>query len=212
MLYALKGQFQLFAKKFGYKYLSANKASVLGALFALLAGASLFAGFQPLNQAVFLPLFAVFSLLRLVFNALDGMLARAQNTASPMGELANELGDIWGDTLCYGTLYFVSGVNSALLGVFLICCWFSEFVGVCGRALPGQVRRHESAFGGKSERALLFSVYCVVCFFQPAAIDYINPFLALLSVLAFITGIVRVNAVKKQTRGLEYESRAYYGQ
>ncbi|HWU43287.1 MAG TPA: CDP-alcohol phosphatidyltransferase family protein [Bdellovibrio sp.] len=216
MLYALKARFQKLATTFAFSGMTANHASLLGWLFVFLSTACLWFGLQNLNlenpQAAWpLLIFPLTVLLRLVFNALDGMIARAQNAATPMGEVLNELSDIWGDTLCYGVLYFIPYVNSLYLGIFLVCCWFAEFTGLLGRALPGQIRRHESVFGGKSERSVLFCVFALACYFAPSFAYYINSFLLVLIVLTFLTGLLRIYKIKKQTQGLSYQSHTLYG-
>jgi len=216
MLYGLKAQFQKVALYFATSGLTANQASILGWVFVLLSAASLYFGMHLLDLdkvwvAWPLLLFSVFTFLRLVFNALDGMIARATNKASPMGELANELGDICGDTICYGILFLIPFVNLLVLTAFLLACWFAEFTGVLGRALPGHIRRHESLLGGKAERSLLFCLFTLGCFFSPELAVHINQFLGALALLTFATGVVRIVKIRKQTQGLEYQSHTSYG-
>lgn len=216
MLYALKARFQKLATSFAFSGMTANHASLLGWLFVFLSTAALYFGFRNLDPqnhtaAWPLPAFPILVLFRLVFNALDGMIARAQDRATPMGEVLNELGDIWGDSICYGVLYFIPYVNSLYLGIFLVCCWFAEFTGLLGRALPGHIRRHESVFGGKAERSLLFCVFAIVCYFSTLTAFYINYFIVVLAVLTFLTGILRIYKIKKQTQGLSYQSHTLYG-
>lgn len=216
MLYALKARFQKLATTFAFSGMTANHASLLGWLFVFLSTACLYFGFQKLdieNHSAAWPLavFPAMVLLRLVFNALDGLIARANNAATPMGEVLNELGDIWGDTICYGSLFFIPWVNGLYLAIFLVCCWFAEFTGLLGRALPGQIRRHESVFGGKSERSLQFCVFALICFFTPTAATYINRFLLVMIVLTFLTGVLRIFKIRKQTQGLSYQSHTLYG-
>ncbi|MDG0817121.1 CDP-alcohol phosphatidyltransferase family protein [Bdellovibrio sp. PAP01] len=196
--------------------MTANHASLLGWLFVFLSTAALYFGLSKLdpgnlNSAWPLLAFPALVLLRLVFNALDGMIARANNAATPMGEVLNELGDIWGDTICYGILFFIPFVNAFHLALFLVCCWFAEFTGLLGRALPGHIRRQESVLGGKPERSLLFCVFAVICFFAPMTAMYINQFLLVLTVLTFLTGILRIYKIRKQTQGLSYQSHTLYG-
>ena len=216
MLYPLKARFQKLATTFAFSGMTANHASLLGWLFVFLSTAALYRGLHnlnPVDRSSAWPLlaFPILVLLRLVFNALDGMIARAQDCATPMGEVLNELGDIWGDTICYGVLYFIPYVNTFYLGIFLVCCWFAEFTGLLGRALPGHVRRHESVFGGKSERSLLFCAFALVCYFSPMNAFYIKHFIVKVAILTFLTGLLRIYKIKKQTQGLSYQSHTLYG-
>jgi CDP-diacylglycerol--glycerol-3-phosphate 3-phosphatidyltransferase len=216
MLYALKASFQKLASSFAYSGMTANHASLLGWIFVFLSTASLYTGFKNLNHGDLfsawpLLVFPVLVIFRLIFNALDGVIARASKTATPMGEVLNELGDIWGDTISYGILFFVPFVNPYILAAFLICCWFAEFTGLLGRALPGQIRRQDSVLGGKPERSLFFCVFALICFFSPMMAMHINQFILVLAVLTFLTGLLRVYKIKKQTQGLDYQSHTLYG-
>ncbi|QDK36481.1 CDP-alcohol phosphatidyltransferase family protein [Bdellovibrio sp. NC01] len=216
MLYSLKARFQQLANSFAFSGMTANHASLLGWLFVFLSTAALYSGFRNLNPeniqtAWPLLAFPALVLFRLVFNALDGMIARAQNRATPMGEVLNELGDIWGDTITYGSLFFIPYVNGLYLAIFIVCCWFAEFTGLLGRALPGHIRRQESILGGKPERSLWFCLFAICCFFRPMSAFYINHFIMALSVLTFLTGLFRIYKIKKQTQGLSYQSHTLYG-
>ncbi len=216
MLYSLKARFQILATSFAFSGMTANHASLLGWLFVFLSTIALYFGFKnldptSLNSAWPLLAFPILVLFRLVFNALDGMIARANNAATPMGEVLNELGDIWGDTICYGVLFFIPFVNAFDLSLLLICCWFAEFAGLLGRALPGHIRRQESVLGGKPERSLLFCALAIACFFSPMTAMYINQFLLVLAALTFLTGLLRIYKIKKQTQGLSYQSHTLYG-
>lgn len=214
MIYALKGHFQKLANLFATSGMTANQASILGWLFVFLSTIALYLGLNSATQgssAGALLAFPVLVLFRLIFNALDGMIARAKGTASPMGEVFNEIGDIGGDTISYGVLFFIPTVNSLYLAIFLVCCWFAEFCGVLGRALPGHIRRQDSALGGKAERSIWFCLFAIVCFFSPSFVNYVNTFLVTISVLTFLTGVVRIVGIRKQTQGHDYKSHTLYG-
>jgi phosphatidylglycerophosphate synthase len=108
-------------------------------------------------------------------------------------------------------LFWVSGVGLLELTFFIVACWFAEFVGVMGRALPGHVRIQTSFFGGKPERSLLFCVFSLICFFNSNFFEYINVFLVVLTILTLMTGLVRILKIKKQTKGRDYTSHTSYG-
>jgi phosphatidylglycerophosphate synthase len=181
MLYSLKNKYQILAKNFIYQGLTANQATILGWVFVLLSSSALLAGTEtlPLLRLIF----PILMLFRFIFNALDGLIARKNNQASAMGELVNEISDIWGDTIIFGILFFTGFVNPLYLCAFLICCWFAEFVGMLGRALPPHQRQHASLLGGKSERGLFLSLYIGASYFNPALLTSMNSFILILTLV-----------------------------
>lgn len=92
---------------------SANTVSVLGMIAALVAGGALFATpFAYDRPLAFRGLFLSAALLipmRLIANMLDGMVAVASDTASPVGELFNEVPDRVSDAAVLIGLGYAAG-------------------------------------------------------------------------------------------------------
>ena len=100
---------------------------------------------------LFLPLFM---LLRMAFNAIDGMLARRYCEQSSLGALLNETGDLVCDAALFLPFALLPGVRMDLaLGVTFLML-LSEFVGVLALTM-GSKRRYDGPFG-KSDRAFVF--------------------------------------------------------
>jgi CDP-diacylglycerol--glycerol-3-phosphate 3-phosphatidyltransferase len=175
----------------------------LGFIFVFLTALSFIYGWY-----LFAPFFI---LLRLMMNALDGLLARAQNTASAWGEILNEISDVLGDTISYGVIYWVSGTQYHMIIIFLMMIWFCEFVGILGKSLPGGKRRQESFGGAKPERAVAMGLLSILLYFNPSFEQHYNLFFGILSFFIFITTIKRIHASVKDAKDKAYNSTTEFG-
>ncbi len=89
--------------------------------------------------------------VRLALNAVDGMIAREQNRASPLGAMLNELGDVASDAMLYLPLAFVPGFPAAAVVLAVVVGTMTEFAGLLAQTL-GRGRRYDGPLG-KSDRA-----------------------------------------------------------
>lgn len=100
-------------------------------------------------------------LLRMALNALDGMMARQFNLQSKLGAVLNEMGDLLSDAvLYYPVLYVLFDMDPIWVGWFIFLSLLNEFAGLLGQALGGE-RRYDGPMG-KSDRALLIGVLCLL--------------------------------------------------
>jgi CDP-diacylglycerol--glycerol-3-phosphate 3-phosphatidyltransferase len=91
---------------------------------------------------------------RMALNAIDGMLAREHDLASPLGAWLNEMGDVVSDVALYLPLGLVPGVAAGwVVGVVMLAI-LTEMAGVLGLAISGQ--RLYNGPMGKSDRAFVF--------------------------------------------------------
>ncbi len=208
MLYRWKAHFQQLASRFAHSGMTANQASLAGALCVLLSLVCLGLG---RSTPWLLWIHPLVLLARFIFNALDGLLARKQNTASPAGEVFNELSDVLGDTLTFGVFYFLFPACQLLVVGLLLSIWFCEFVAVLGKSLPAGVRRQESLGGGKPERALWLGLFSLAWAWSPASERLAPLFLGLLTVLVVLSGLRRVACSLQAAKGHEYLSQTLYG-
>ncbi len=210
MLYGFKATFQKIAAVFSPRWMTANLASFFGTVFVVLVVVSFSLSHVYPHLLFLVPIFIFF---RIVMNALDGLLARKQNTASAAGEIMNELLDIGGDTACYGVLYFIFPVAQLAVVTALLSFWFCEFISVLGKSLPHGHRRQESLGGGKSERAVYLSVFAIWLVLSPASAEkYLNTMLAAITTLTVATGLNRCRAAIRAAKGKSYQSATLYGQ
>lgn len=102
-------------------------------------------------------------LLRMMLNALDGMMATQYNMQSKLGEILNELGDVVSDAAIIFPLFFLPGLHPLLIILFGVLAILNEFAGVLAKVVSG-TRRYDGPMG-KSDRALLIGLYCLIFYF-----------------------------------------------
>lgn len=134
-----------------------NSLTILAFLLSLAMGCYSFYG----ERQIALFLVPVFLLLRMALNALDGMMARQFNLQSKLGAVLNEMGDLLSDAvLYYPVLYVLFDMDPIWVGWFIFLSLLNEFAGLLGQALGGE-RRYDGPMG-KSDRALLIGVLCLL--------------------------------------------------
>jgi CDP-diacylglycerol--glycerol-3-phosphate 3-phosphatidyltransferase len=211
MLYLQKGNFQKTVRWIGGKWMTANQATVAGCVFVILTAESLYLGLACHALRWLLLLVPLFLLLRMVMNTLDGMLSREHGNATVAGEIWNETLDIIGDTVCYGSLFFVPEGPRLSLFVFLILTWAAEFYGVLGKSMPNGIRRHETIGGGKPDRAVWMGLFAAAVFFYPSLFKYVDYYLMWVSLLVLLTCLLRVKKTIEAAKGAEYKSYTWIG-
>ena len=130
--------------------------------------------------------------IRMALNAIDGMMARAYNQQSALGEVLNELGDVLADLAIFYPLLLKFGMDkhTNLLVGFIALMIINEFVGVLGKAMGGE-RRYEGPMG-KSDRALFFGLLCLVVFLFPAVLPWIYYLIILVVLATLVSTIARI--------------------
>ncbi len=191
-VYQLKPKFQQLLipvlVKLHAQQLSANKITIAAIIWSAILGVLLF--FSPAHP-VFLVLVAFGLLVRMALNALDGMMARAFNQQSKLGEVLNELGDVVSDTFIFCGLFSYSFVNPNVLFVVIVLSIINEFAGVLAKLISG-IRRYDGPMG-KSDRALLIGVWCVSYFIFPGIGYLFNIIFSLAILLLMVSTYKRVS-------------------
>ena len=98
--------------------------------------------------------------IRMALNAIDGMLAREHGMKSPLGAILNEIGDVLSDAALYLPLAAVPGLNPLWVVLVVVLAIISEMTGVIAVQI-GSTRRYDGPMG-KSDRALVFGVLCLL--------------------------------------------------
>jgi len=98
-------------------------------------------------------------LVRMMLNALDGMMARQYGMTSKAGAVLNELGDVVSDALVMWPLALLPGMHWGWVGALLWLSAVNEFAGILGSSI-GTERRYEGPMG-KSDRTLIWGVLCI---------------------------------------------------
>ncbi len=167
--------------------IKANKITIAAIGLSIILGLLLFISS---NHPVCL-LFVAFGLvLRMALNALDGMMARTFNQQSKLGELLNELGDVFSDTVIFSALFSFSYANNTLVFLFIVLSIINEFAGVLAKLISG-TRRYDGPMG-KSDRALFVGLWCVFFFIFPSIVVVFNALLFLVIALLLISTYKRL--------------------
>ena len=112
------------------------------------------------------PLVPVFAFLRIMANALDGLVAQRSGTARPAGELFNESADRLGDAAFLGAAATLPGLAPIALGA-LAAAQLASFVGITARAAGG-TRRYDGPMG-KPDRMAVVSIAAIAAIFTERA-------------------------------------------
>jgi phosphatidylglycerophosphate synthase len=146
---------------------SANAISVAGMIVGLASGAALAATREGTHAWIFWLASAALIQLRLAANMLDGMVAVSSGTASPVGELYNEVPDRVSDSATLIGLGFAAG-GEALLGfAAALAAMFTAYIRTVGK-----VAGAPQDFSGpmaKPHRMFLATVTSLYCAIAPAA-------------------------------------------
>jgi CDP-diacylglycerol--glycerol-3-phosphate 3-phosphatidyltransferase len=136
-------------------------------------------------------LIAVWMLVRMALNALDGMLAREFGQRSKLGAFLNELTDVVSDAALYLPFAALLPSGGFWIGLVIFLSGLSEFAGALGPTV-GASRRYDGPMG-KSDRAFVFGLLALYvasgAALPPASI-------ALLPVIAVLVAWTTVNRVR----------------
>ncbi len=156
-IYQLKPRFQALlrpiARSCATAGITANMVTVAAMLVSLALGAVL--AFYGERREVFL-LLPLWMLLRMAFNAIDGMLAREFGQKSALGAYLNELSDVVSDAALYLPFVAVAPFGWSSVGAIAFLSAVSEMAGALGPMVGGE-RRYDGPMG-KSDRAFVFGV------------------------------------------------------
>ncbi|MGE5235369.1 MAG: CDP-alcohol phosphatidyltransferase family protein [Acidobacteriota bacterium] len=128
-------------------------------------------------------------LLRMALNAIDGMMARAWDLATPLGAVLNEVGDVLSDIALYLPLAAAGPGASVAVVCFVIAAVLTEFVGVAAAA-AGARRRYDGPMG-KSDRALWVGALALISGLAPATIRVWPWFFSAAAALCLLTVLLR---------------------
>ncbi len=134
-------------------------------------------------------------LFRMMLNALDGMMARIYNLQSISGEILNEVGDIVSDVVIFYPLLLIEELDFGLSFGFIILSIINEFSGVLAKSISGE-RRYDGPMG-KSDRASLVGVLCLLFYFGFEVGPYLNYVFGVAVFMVIISTLIRLkNAIK----------------
>jgi len=129
-------------------------------------------------------------LLRMMLNALDGMMARIYNLQSKLGEILNEVGDIISDAAIYLPLILFEFLEIEIAIIFILLSIINEFCGLLAKIISGE-RRYDGPMG-KSDRAFLIGVICIAYYFTNRLNPYMNYIIGGSSILIILSSYIRL--------------------
>ena len=181
-IYLLKPRFQALLRPavgaMASAGVTANQVTLAACAISLALGLGLYAAGAPQAGLALIPLWM---LVRMAFNAIDGMLAREFGQASKLGAFLNELTDVVSDAALYLPLALLAPFSAVWVGAFIVLAGLSEFAGALGPTV-GATRRYDGPMG-KSDRA--FAVGAIALWAAiaplPAAASLLMPALTLLT-------------------------------
>lgn len=159
-IYQLKPAFQNLlrplVKHINHCGITANQVTVLAAVISLMTGLLIIGFIQHVWLFALIP---VWMILRMAFNAIDGMLAREFGQQSRLGAYLNELCDVIADTALILPFALIPDVSLTAVLLVTLLAMFSEYAGALG-PMVGASRRYDGPMG-KSDRAFVIGVLAI---------------------------------------------------
>lgn len=164
-----------------------NQITIFTILFSILLG---FFVFKSIEEKSYSLIVAFGMLIRMMLNALDGMMAKKFSLVSKNGEILNEIGDIISDITIYFPFIYFPNVQIELVFIFILSSVINEFCGVLSKVTKGE-RRYDGPMG-KSDRALLVGIISIMFYFSNFILDYLNYIFAISILLMILSSIFRL--------------------
>ena len=165
-----------------------NSITIFSILFSFLLS---YFFWNAANNNSFYLIVALGLIFRMMLNALDGMMASTYHLQSKLGEVLNEIGDVISDAAIYFPLILLSDLRIELSILFIILSLVNEFCGILSKVISGE-RRYDGPMG-KSDRAFLIGVICLLFYFDVPLDLYLNYIFITASILLTISSFVRLN-------------------
>jgi phosphatidylglycerophosphate synthase len=202
-IYNLKPQFQYLLRpaiqRLAQAGVTPNAITISAMAGSFCAGLALWLG---CGESIWLLLIPAWLFARMALNALDGMLARECNMATPQGMALNEVGDVLSDIALYLPLAVWNAEASVPAVAFTLGAMLTEFCGLLGCAL-GAGRRYEGPMG-KSDRAVLIGGLCLVTWFSPGVLSGWKWIFAIATLLTVMTCRNRIVTAIRKTQNRSY--------
>ena len=191
-VYKLKPKFQDLIRPLAVKLnkwgITPNSITVLAVVLSAFIGYSLY---RQADYRMALLMVPFLYLLRMVLNALDGIIAKEFNKQSSVGEILNEMGDVISDVLIFIGLLGFKDVNLLILIGFISLSIINEFSGVLSKNVYGKRTYHGPM--GKSDRALILGAFCVLNYFFASLEMYLSAVLACCCILIILSSYKRLS-------------------
>lgn len=189
-IYDLKPKFQALLRPmvnfFAKNGITPNQVTWAALILSIFAGSMV--GFTQGDSWTLL-LIPIVMFVRMAMNAIDGILAKEHDMKTDAGAILNEMSDVISDAALYLPLAFVSGVNTIWIVLFVITGILTEMAGILA-ALIGGERRYDGPMG-KSDRAFVFGLICLLLGLGVDVGLWLDGLLMLSTLLALLTVVRR---------------------
>lgn len=128
-------------------------------------------------------------IFRLLFNLMDGLVARERDIADALGEVKNEFGDRVADAAIFLGIAFGGYADTRLAALVIALILSVSYLGILGKALGG-ARIYGGVFG-KGDRMISLAVFTLYPLLTADLTSY-NIYLALGGVAAALTIVQRL--------------------
>lgn len=172
-----------------------NQITIIAVIISFLTGVAI--ALFPTDHWPFL-LVPIILLIRMILNALDGMLAKEHHMKTPLGIFLNELGDVFSDTFLYLPFSLVPHISHILVVLVVILAIISEMTGVIATQI-GVARRYDGPMG-KSDRTFIFALMSLILGIGYPANNWFNIVLGIMVLLLMMTIINRVQKALRATK------------
>lgn len=198
-IYDIKPQFQKLLRpivnRLAKTGVTPNQVTVAAIVLSLVTGGLLFLFHE--NSFVLL-LIPVVMFVRMVLNAIDGMLAKEHNMKTALGNLLNEVGDVVSDAFLFLPFAFIPGFSAPLIVGIVLFAIISEMTGVLGVVI-GASRRYDGPMG-KSDRAFVFGMLALLQAFYLLPASWITVILSLTLLLIIMNIFIRIKRSLKELK------------
>lgn len=198
-IYGIKPQFQKLLRpivnRLAKTGVTPNQVTVAAIVLSLVTGGLLFLFHE--NSFVLL-LIPIVMFVRMVLNAIDGMLAKEHNMKTALGNLLNEVGDVVSDAFLFLPFAFIPGFSAPLIVGIVLFAIISEMTGVLGVVI-GASRRYDGPMG-KSDRAFVFGMLALLQAFYLLQASWITVILSLTLLLIIMNIFIRIKRSLKELK------------
>lgn len=187
--------FRPIANGLGRRGVTANQVTVAAMVVSAFAGIAVLS--LPDVSAAYLAVPGAL-LVRLVCNHIDGMIARTYGSQSRLGQMLNEQGDVFCDSVLYFPLVSIAGVHPPLVIVAVVGALICEMTGVLGNVV-GSSRREDGPMSKKPRGVIFGGIYLALAFGVPAG-PWIDSLLVMVILLLALTVVRRTVGALKEAR------------
>lgn len=174
-----------------------NQITLAALLLSFITGSII--AFFPAETGLLL-LVPISLFLRMMLNAIDGMIAREHHMQTALGTFLNELGDVLSDTFIYLPFALLPCISAPLIVAIVLLSIMTEMTGVVALQVASP-RRYEGPMG-KSDRAFAFGAIGLILGLGFEINYWINGVLALVLFLLVLTIYKRMTSALRT----QYES------